>query len=118
MQDDLHYRKVMSAPSIERQGLPPRRIEWRGGQMELLVADQHRSAADNDIVLREILVEESPLPPGTAGAGIGILIDLSQDGTIANSGKINGPFRLSQGDTIRIGKDVAGAGIGRWSLSE
>ena len=58
MVDDLHLRNVMSKPSIERHGSPPRRIEWRGGNLDLTGTEiKIGSEADNDIVLREILVE-------------------------------------------------------------
>lgn len=33
-----------------------------------------------------------------------LLEDLSQGGTIANAGRVNGEFHLSVGDIIRIGK--------------
>jgi len=103
-QDELHYRKVMSAPSIERQGPAPAFIEWRGGQMRLEGREISIGAAsENDLVLREILVEDHHCRLERRGTDW-YLVDLSQKGTIANSGKINGPFRLSEGDTIRLGK--------------
>ena len=104
MVDDLHYRKVMSAPSIERQGPPPSAVEWRGGHLELNGTRINIGAApDNDLVLQLPLVEEYHCRLESR-QGEWFLIDLSQNGTIANSGKINGPFRLSEGDTIRLGK--------------
>ena len=104
MQDDLHYRKVMSAPSIERQGPPPAAIEWRGGRLELTGTQIRIGAApDNEIVLQGDPGGGLPLPAGET-QGDWYLVDLSQNGTIANSGRINGPFRLSAGDTIRMGK--------------
>jgi len=102
--DDLHYRKGLAMDSIERHGSPPRRIEWRGGHLDLIGTEiKIGSEADNDIVLREILVENYHCRFERRGSDW-YLIDLSSDGTIANSGKINGPFRLSEGDTIRVGK--------------
>lgn len=104
MQDDLHYRKVKAQASIERAGLAPQYIEWRGGHLELVGPIYSIGAApDNDIPIHEILVEDYHCKLERRG-GDWYLTDLSQDGTIANSGRINGPFRLSEGDTIRVGK--------------
>jgi len=104
MQDDLHYRKVMAAPSIERKGSAPRSIEWRGGQLDLRGTEiRIGTAEDNDISLKGGLVENYHCRLERRGRDW-YLIDLSQNGTIANSGKISGPFRLSEGDTIRLGK--------------
>ena len=103
-QDDLHYRKVMAAPSIERHGSAPRRIEWRGGRLDLVGPEiRIGAAADNEITLKSGLVEKYHCRLERRN-GDWYLIDLSQDGTVANSGKISGPFRLSEGDTIRLGK--------------
>ena len=101
---DLHYRQKLSQPSLERQGPPPRFISWRGGQMELVGREINiGSAHDNDIVLQEIMVEVYHCKLLNRG-GEWYLEDLSQGGTIANSGRVNGPFRLSRGDIIRLGK--------------
>ena len=103
-QDDLHYRKVMAVDSIERHGPPPRFIEWRGGQMELIGSKIKIGAApDNVIVLEGSMVEDYHCHLEQRN-GDWYLINLSQNGTVANSGRIDGPFRLSEGDTIRVGK--------------
>ena len=61
------------------------------------------SAVDNDIVLDGSLVEDHHCRLEQRN-GDWYLINRSQNGTVANSGRIDGPFRLSEGDTIRIGK--------------
>jgi len=103
MQDDLHLRKVMSAASIERRGPAPLQISWRGGRLKLNVPEVRiGSAPDNDIVL-ENYAEEYHCRLIRRGRDW-YLEDSSQGGTIANAGLVNGPFRLSRGDIIRIGK--------------
>lgn len=104
MMDDLHIRHNLSRASIERQGPPPRWISWRGGRLELTGREVKIGLApDNDIILQEALVEEYHCHLIRRG-GDWYLEDRSQGGTLANAGRINGAFRLSQGDIIRIGK--------------
>ena len=105
-QDDLHYRKVMSAASIERRGPAPLRISWRGGQLKLDAPEiRIGSAPDNDIVLEHALVEEYHCRL-VRRRREWYLEDNSQDGTIANAGRVKGDFHLSRGDVIRIGKVI------------
>jgi hypothetical protein len=104
MSDDLHMRHNLSKISIERDAPPPLHISWRGGRMELRKREiRIGSAPDNEIVLQEALVEEYHCRL-IRREGDWYLEDRSQGGTMANAGRINAPFRLSQGDIIRIGK--------------
>ena len=103
---DSHLRHKHTQMARERGGPAPQEILWRGGQMNL-TGDEIAlgSSPDNDLQLTGKGIEDHHCHLQRI-EGEWVLVNLSQQGTIANGGLVRGPFRLSEGDVLRLGEVV------------
>jgi pSer/pThr/pTyr-binding forkhead associated (FHA) protein len=102
-----HLRHKLTQRARERSGPAPQQIRWRGGLLDLDGAEEIRIGSDpeNDIVLGEQGVEARHCGLFFRD-GDWYLEDRSTGGTLANGGLVDGYFRLSAGDLIRVGRAV------------
>ncbi|NDJ85617.1 MAG: VWA domain-containing protein [Chloroflexi bacterium] len=100
----LQSRLKSSRHAVERNKPAPTRIRWK--REELPLPDgvlRIGRAADNDIVMTEPAVSEYHCQITQQGDDF-ILEDLgSTNGTFANGGMVDRPFRLSVGDVLTVG---------------
>lgn len=103
---DSHLRHKLTQRARERDGPVPNWIRWREGSLRLDKGEiSIGSGPENQIILLDPDVEESHCRLIRRGEDW-FLEDLSANGILANSGLVDGPFRLSAGDVIRVGRTV------------
>jgi Ca-activated chloride channel family protein len=102
----LHNRLKRARPAVERKGKTPVKIVWRNGSIILKEKVEIGRANDNDIVIADpsvssyhcVIVQQD---------GDYFLHDLnSTNGTYANGGRVEGHFRLSEGDVMTVGSQL------------
>lgn len=100
----MHARLKSSRRAIERNAMTPDFIKWKREQMPLTMSQLRIGRADdNDIVIPETDVSEYHCQIMRRNGDL-YLEDLqSTNGTYANGGRIEKPFRLSAGDVVTVG---------------
>ena len=103
----MHTRLKASRSALERAGSTPIMMLWKQHHLTLTM-DQLRigRASDNDIVLNEDEVSAHHCQI-VRRDGTLYLEDLqSTNGTFANGGRVESPFRLSAGDVVTVGSTL------------
>jgi Ca-activated chloride channel family protein len=101
----LHLHMKSSREALERDGETPEVIAWKRESLDLASVDEVRigRADDNDIVIEEGEVSNYHCRIVRRGDDL-LLEDLgSTNGTFANGGLVETPFRLSVGDVVTVG---------------
>lgn len=100
----VHTRLKSSRQAIERHGPSPTLVKWK--RDHLMLSGQHLRIGrnqDNHIVIPELEVSDYHCQIVRRDRDL-ILEDLkSTNGTYANGGRVDGPFRLSVGDVVTVG---------------
>ncbi len=100
----MHARLKSSRRAIERSAPTPNHMKWKQERLELTMPQLcFGRADDNDIVIPETDVSEHHCRIVRRNGDL-YLEDLqSTNGTYANGGRIDKPFRLSAGDVVTVG---------------
>jgi len=108
MKFSTHQRMKASRNAIERSGDTPKLMHWNAGEQSLEDIKTLTIGRDeaNDIVIDDDMVSAKHCKIERFGDDL-VLTDIgSSNGTFANSGTVDAPFRLSEGDVVTIGKTL------------